>query len=110
MKNRLSPITADSDTALVCIVHLDGDDYESAVDAANDAGGSTQAVAEYLAQSDYGDENDGAAEVNGHTQLADLRNGPHQLHEVDLGSTHYWLNLDHGLCFYALYRRPMGLA
>lgn len=92
---------------LVCIVHLDGDDYEQAVDAANDQGGSVDAVAGYLAQWDYGRENDDASFVNGRTELADLENLPHQLHETEHGGLHYWLQIDHGLRFYALYRRPL---
>lgn len=98
----------DEDDDLVCIVHLTGDDYESAVDAANERGGSTKTVVAHLAQWDYGDETDGASEVNGRDALAELEALPHQLHEVDHGGLHYWLQIDHGLRFYALYRRPLG--
>jgi hypothetical protein len=93
---------------LVSIVHLSGDDYETAVDAANDQGGSTDAVVGYLSRWDDGDETDAAAEVNGHADLSELESWGHQLHEVDHGGLHYWLVLDHGLRFYALYRRPLG--
>lgn len=103
-KDALDPLGND----LVPIVHLSGDDYEHAVDAANDNGGSTDAVVAYLAQWDYGEENDGAAEVNGHTQLAELERLPQQLHEVDHGGLHYWLGIAHGLRHYSLYRRPLS--
>lgn len=93
---------------LVNIVDLGGEDYERAVDAANERGGSVDAVIAYLAQWDYGDENDNAAEVNGYTDLAELGSLRHQLHEGDHGGLHYWLVLDHGLGFYSLYRRPLG--
>lgn len=96
---------------LVLITDVDGDDYERAFTEANKRGGSVRdAAVEYLAQWDFGDENDNAAEVNGYTQLEELQNHPHMLHEVDHGGLHYWLQLDHGLRFYALYRRPLGPA
>lgn len=92
---------------LVLIVFMQGQDYEDAVDAVNDRGGSTKAVVEYLAQWDYGEENDSASEVNGRTDLAELERLPHQLHEVDHGGLHYWLEIDHRLGFYGLFRRPL---
>lgn len=93
---------------LVSVVHLSGDDYETAVDVANDQGGSTSAVVEYLSRWDHGDETDAAAEINGHTDRSALESWNHQLHEVDHGGLHYWLVIDHGLRFYALYRRPLS--
>lgn len=105
---RARAITRLADDPLVNVIFLSGDDYETAVDAANDHGGSTDAVVAYLAQWDYGDENDGAAEVNGHTQLAELERLPQQLHEADHGGLHYWLGIDHGLRHYSLYRRPLS--
>lgn len=93
--------------ALVCIVILTGDDYEQAVDAANDAGGSTQAVVEHLSQWDHGTENDQAAAVLGTISLAQLRSWPHQVHEVTSGGLEFWLLIDHGLRMYALYREPL---
>lgn len=95
---------------LVLVIHLSGDDYERAVDEANNRGGSTDAVAEHLSQWDYGEETDAAAEVNGHTDLSDLLALSHQVHEVSVGGLDYWLQLDHGLRFYALYRRPLTTA
>lgn len=92
---------------LVLIVFMDGEDYENAVDAANDLGGSTEAVVEYLSQWDFGEEDDNAASITGYTDLADLEANRHQLHEVDHGGLHYWLQLDHALGIYALYRRPL---
>lgn len=92
---------------LVLIVFIQGQGYEDAVDAANDSGGSTEAVVEHLAQWDYGEENDSASEVNGRTELTELERLPHQLHEVDHGGLHYWLEVDHRLGFYGLYRRPL---
>lgn len=100
--------TTDPDI-LVCIVFMQGQDYEEAVDAANERGGSTDAVVAHLAQWDYGTENDGAAEVNGHTRLKTLRHQIHQIHEVDHGGLHYWLQIDHHLGIYGLYRRPLDL-
>lgn len=105
---REQAIAALAATPLVSIVYAAGDDYERAVDAANDNGGSIDAVAAYLAQWDFGKEQDDAAEVNGHTDLAQLERLPHQLHEATVRGQHYWISLDHGLRFYALYRQPLG--
>lgn len=94
---------------LICIISLDGDDYEHAVDEANAAGGSTEAVVAHLSKWDYGEENDSAADaLSDHTELDELETLPHQLHEVDHDETRYWVLIDHGLRFYALYRRPMN--
>lgn len=92
---------------LVCVIFLQGQNYEDAVDAAKVLGGSTEAVVQHLAGWDYGEETDGAASVNGHTELIELENQPHQLHEVDHDGIHYWLQLDHQLGIYGLYRRPL---
>lgn len=96
-----------ADEPVVPIVTAWGDAYEAAVDAANDLGGSIDAVVEHLAQWDYGVETDDAAAVNGHIQLAELEAWPHQLHEADHGGLHYWLVIDHHVGLYALYRRPL---
>lgn len=93
---------------LVCVIFMQGQNYEDAVDAANALGGSTDAVVEHLAQWDYGKENDDAACVNGHIELVDLERQHHQLHEIDHGGLHYWLQLDHPAGIYGLYRRPLG--
>jgi len=98
-----------ADHVLVRIIDLEGDDYEQAVDAANDLGGSTAAVVEYLAHWDFGDENDNAAPYNGClTSLRALQACPHQLHQVTYDNLDYWLQIDHGLRFYALYRAPLA--
>lgn len=107
--SRRPAVPADPSQPLVLIVHLEGDNYERAVDAANDLGGSTSAVVEYLSRWDYGDENDTAAPYNGGlTTLSELEGLPHQLHPVAFGGLDYWLQLDHGLRFYALYRAPLA--
>lgn len=105
---RRNAIAALAKDPLVCVVFLQGQDYNDAVDAANETGGSTEAVVKHLAQWDFGDETDGAATVNGHTDLTELEHLPHQLHEVDHGGLHYWLQLDHRLGIYGLYRRPLS--
>lgn len=96
-----------ADVELVTIIHLSNDEYEAAVDAANDQGGSTEAVVAYLAQWDYGDENDGASSVMGMRSLAETQRLPHQLHPVTYGGLEYWLQLDHQLRFYTLYRAAL---
>lgn len=92
---------------LVRIISVTGDDYETAVDQANDKGGSTDAVVEYLAQWDTGDEIDRAATINGHTRLSDLEKQRHPFHIVDYDSHVYYLQADHHLGFYALYREEL---
>lgn len=101
----MSEITTDD--PLVCVIFMQGQDYEDTVDAANERSGSTEAVVAHLVQWDYGTENDDAAEVNGHTELTKLHRLRHQVHEVDHQGLHYWLQLDHHLNFYGLYRRPL---
>jgi len=93
---------------LICVIFIQSQEYEDAVDAANARGGSTEAVVKHLAQWDFGEETDGAASVNGYTDLSELESLPHQLHEVDHGGLHYWLQLDHHLGIYGLYRRPLS--
>lgn len=92
---------------LVCVTFQQGDDYETAVDAANNDGGSIEAVARHLAQWDYGSETDEAAAFNGYVDLSTLEALPHQLHEIEIDNTTYWISLDHGLRFYGLYRQPL---
>lgn len=102
-------ITDEADL-LVCIVFLQGQDYEDAVDAINDQGGSTQAAVEHLSQWDYGSENDAAATVNnnGYDRHAEVESRPHHIGAA--GGLTYWLAADHihGTC--ALYRRPLTRA
>lgn len=100
-------ITSTNDP-LICIMFCQDDSYNEVVDAANDAGGSTHAVVAHLAQGDYGEENDSAARINGYTQREELERGPHQIHEVEHGGLHYWLQLDHHIGIYGLYRRPLS--
>lgn len=92
---------------LVLITYQPEPDYEIVVDKENECGGSVHAVVEYLSQWDYGEEKDAEASVNGYTDLSEIHSWSHQVHEDDCRGTHYWLVLDHGLCFYALYRRPI---
>ena len=95
-------------TELILVTHQSEDDYEEAVDTANAAGGSIDAVIEHLSRWDYGAETDAdSASFHGTTTEQDLMAMPHQLHEGDAGGMHYWLLLDHHLGFYALYRQPL---
>lgn len=105
---RRSAIAELAKVPLTHVITLDGDDYETAVDAANAGGGSTEAIVAYLSGWDYGAETDSDSEVNGNVDLADLERWRHQLHEADHGGLHYWLVLDHGLRCYSLYRKPLG--
>lgn len=94
-------------TALHPIVTVSGDHYESAVDAANDAGGSVQAILEHLARYDFGLESDAIAVMLGTTTSdAALASMPQQLHEGYVGDVHYWLQIDHANRMYSLYREP----
>lgn len=98
-----------TDVPLVHIVTLTGEDYERAVDEANAMGGSTDAVAEYLAQRDYCHETDAAALLYPQDMptVEDLQKLSHQLHSTFARTQHYWLLADHQLGLYALYRLPL---
>lgn len=92
---------------LVCIIMLQGQDYESAVDAINTLGGSTRAAVEYLAQWDNGGENDNDAEAgNSYDSLVYVEAMAH--HREEHGGITYWLVADHTLRHYALYRQPLN--
>lgn len=106
-RNAIAALARQADELLL-VVSVSGDDYERAVDEANDAGGSTRAVVQYLAQWDTGDEVDRASLINGRVLLRTLEGWPHQLHEVTHDDTDYFLVIDHHLRFYSLYRRPLG--
>lgn len=88
---------------LVHIVTATGEDFEAAVDAANSAGGSVDAVAAHHAQWDYGSETEQAVLLwpDGMPTMAILK---HQLHLAETGGLVYVLQLDHGLRHFALYR------
>jgi len=94
----------DTDGPWVSIVFVDGDDYEAAVDAANDDGGSVEAVAAYLSQWDYGDETDAAQ-----TRDSAPWGSADTLHTVTAGGTAYVLSVNHSMGYYALQRRPLSL-
>lgn len=97
-----------TEDTLVEIIHLDGSDYEDAVDAINDRGGSIKAAAEYLAGWDYGTENDNAAPLTGDlTTREELERQPHMLHDVKVGGLDYIVQIDHMIGTYALYRAPL---
>lgn len=87
----------------VSVVFVDGDDYEAAVDAANDNGGSTDAVAEYLSQWDYGDETDMAQ-----TRDCAPWGNADILHSVNVGGLDYVLSINHHVGYYGLNRRPLA--
>lgn len=91
---------------LVRIIDLNGQNYEDAVDAINDMGGSTGAAVEYLSQWDVGQETDSdAAVIDNYTS----RNHVERLacHREEHGGINYWLIADHSLRHYVLYRRPL---
>ncbi len=87
----------------VDIVFVDGDDYDAAVDAANDAGGSIDAVAEYLSQWDYGTETDDA-----HTRDTAPWGAADTLHPVTVDGLDYVLTVNHRIGYYSLNRRPLS--
>lgn len=96
-------MTIDSAGPWVSIVFADGEDYEAVVDAANENGGSTAAVAEYLAQWDYGTETD-YAEVR---ESAPWGSGD-TLHAVTHCGLDYVLSVNHTIGYYGLSRRPLA--
>lgn len=81
---------------LLTMTTVRGQDYEDTVDAANDNGGSITAVVAHLRETRAG-------RVEGHTTLVQLQAQPPQLHHVIWGGDHYWLQIDHQQCFYALH-------
>lgn len=95
------------ETLLVPIIHLEGDDYDEAVDASEGTLTtleSVQAVIAHMSQWDYGDESDGAGVVNGLHSLGELKALPHDLDEHRHQGTDYLLLSDAGLRFCTLYR------
>lgn len=94
------PISTDG--PWVSIVFVDGDDYDTAVDEANNNGGSTDAVVEYLSQWDMGEETDGA-------QTRDVApwGAGDTLHSVTHGGISYVLGINHHMGYYSLNRRPL---
>ncbi|QCP08426.1 hypothetical protein FDF08_10940 [Micrococcus luteus] len=95
-----------TDTRLVHIITLTGQDYDDAVRVAETEGGSVDAVARHLAQWDHGAEADDAALLwpEDMPTRADLGCQPHQLHAARVGGLGYLVQIDHGLRMYALYR------
>ena len=95
-----------TDTRLVHIITLTGQDYDDAVQAAEAEGGSVDAVARHLAQWDHGAEADDAALLwpDDMPTRADLGRQRHQLHSARVGGLEYLVQIDHGLRMYALYR------
>lgn len=92
---------------LVRIVDLSGQNYEDAVDAIDDMGGSTGAAVKHLSQWDFGQETDNdAAVIDNYTSRNHVENLAH--HREEHNSISYWLIADHSLRHYALYRRPLG--
>jgi len=98
------------ETALTPVIVMHGDEYDEAVDLSETevlTQDSIDVIVEYLAQWDYGDETDGAAEVNGTNTLGELLRLPHDLDEATYGGIDYLLLSDAGLRFLALYRQPL---
>ncbi len=100
---------ADDTQPLVHITTMQGQDYEDAVDAINDHGGSVDAAIEHLAQWDQGAETDAdSVAYHGLYSLEQIRRLPHSLHEGVCGEIRYWLLIDHPLGLYSLYRAPLS--
>lgn len=95
-----------ADTRLVHVITLTGQDYDDAVQAAEAEGGSVDAVARHLAQWDYGTESDDAVLPwpEDMPTRADLGRQRHQPHTARVGGLEYLVQIDRGLCMYALYR------
>lgn len=81
------------------LVTVSGDDYEEAVDAINDLGGSTTATVEYLLTQ----VKDSNFELGDYLLLRSLSTGPHQLHAAIHAGTTYWLQINHQKRLYALH-------
>lgn len=97
-----------TDPPLVCVRYVEGHEYDAVIEAAEgNAGGSTWAVTEHLAQWDFGDEIDGITAGQTRPLLSEVRSQPHQWHPVEYHGTQYFLQLDHQYGFYALYRQPL---
>lgn len=95
--------TIDRTGPWVSVAFMDGDDYETMIDATNDNGGSTGAAVEYLAQWDYGTETDEAHTTDG------AQWGPDDTaHEVTFGGIDYVYATNHYMGYVSLNRRPIG--
>lgn len=89
------------DKAVLRAVTVQGTDYEHAVDAANDHGGSTAAVVEHLLARTSGSE---PVRDEDYLHVDDLATAPHQLHAVIHDGVQYWLHINHQQHLYTLYR------
>jgi len=87
------------DARLVSIVTLEGDDFDAVVDFPDED------LTEYLAQWDFGDENDGAATVNGYTDIEDAKRFGAET--VEHGGLTYWRTVDRDLRMVSLMRKPL---
>lgn len=90
--------------ALVTVITIDGDGYdrvlaEASTDPARDP---DEATVEILARWDTGDEVDLASTVLGTTSRREVESRDHAI--VEHGGLTYWLEANHGLRYYALYR------
>lgn len=85
------------------IVFLQDDEYEDMIDAANDMGGSVDACIEYMAQWDYGTENDDAR-----TDDAPQWGSSDTLHTGTYGGIEYVYAVNHHYGYASLNRRPVG--
>lgn len=93
--------------ALVTIITVDGDEYDRVLAEAhvNPTRDPDEAAVEILSRWDTGDEVDLASTVLGTTPRREVESRDHAIIEHD-GLT-YWLEADHGLRHYALYRRKL---
>ena len=90
---------ADKDTLLVQIITLDGDEFDEVAELPE------AELAAHLSQWDYGDENDGAATINGYIPIAEAEKFGAQT--TTYGGLTYWLTVDHGLRMCSLLRLPL---
>lgn len=84
---------------LVRIVTLQGDEFDEVV------GMPDEQLTEHLARWDYGDENDGAATVNGYVSVAEAKRFGAETTQHD--GIEYWRSVDHDLRMCSLLRRPL---
>lgn len=93
-----------STDAMISIMFLQMPDDVAALE--NAAGNDTDRAIAYLAQWDYGAENDEAASVLGTQELSAIKALGHEPHQR--GGIEYWYHHDPFLGTYSLYRRPLN--
>jgi hypothetical protein len=97
MKTMTEPTSTDD--LLVRIVTLDGDDFDEVAELPDDE------LTEHLSLWDYGDENDGAATINGYVSVSEAERFGAET--TTHGGIEYWRAVDHDLRMCSLLRRPL---